>query len=680
MSTINDVAKMAGVSAATVSHVVNKTRYVSPELVKRVEDAINALEFPPNFVVKKQRVGLAKTDARYVALIASNIHNPFQYQVEKEIEEELDKHGFTLIPFDFAGNEEKLDFYRRIIAEMPNLKGVVIFPDRDEKAVEEFAKLSKVPVVIVGKSFCGAFADIVLSDNFGGAYKAASHLIRSGHENIAIICADKNSESNVERINGYKKALEDNGINLNENYVITGLTTDELIAEALRNLLLSVNPPTALFAANYNIILSVFRFIEKNNIKCPEDLSIVGFNDFEWASLHNPPITTVAQDVKKIGMEAAEMLAKHIELLEEQQSEEYAADKLVVPSILKVRGTTTGIGRGPFGEKAASAEELQLTENEKKMIAEGNYTAAISFHYMGKSWMRLHEQGIRDVFSKLGIHLLSVTDAHFNPEMQCKQLEGLLNLEPNVIISIPTDNIRTAGTFRKIADSSTALVLIANIPDGINPGDYVSCVSVNERSQGRIAGHGIGEYMRRNGKKNIGIIRHHADFYATNQRDNAAEQIIAEEYPEIKICACAEFDSEESVYEETVEMMKKHPEIEGLYISWEGPAMNAVSALSDLKRNDVAVATADLEYSLALNMARGGSVKAISAQCPYEQGQAMALAAACSLIGKKVPSFIGLEPIYVTSENLLKAWRKVYKEEPPTELSEAMKNNPDFIE
>ena len=118
--------------------------------------------------------------------------------------------------------------------------------------------------------------------------------------------------------------------------------------------------------------------------------------------------------------------------------------------------------------------------------------------------------------------------------------------------------------------------------------------------------------------------------------------------------------------------MADHPEIEGLYVSWEGPTRYVLKALSDIGRNDVAVSTGDLEYNIALNMAKGGMIKAISAQCPYDQGRAAALCAVNALLGRTAPSFIGVEPMYVDNSNLVKAWQQVYKAPLPQEINTSL--------
>ena len=186
--------------------------------------------------------------------------------------------------------------------------------------------------------------------------------------------------------------------------------------------------------------------------------------------------------------------------------------------------------------------------------------------------------------------------------------------------------------------------------------------------------------MRQHKLKHYGMIVHGADFYATTQRDSAARQVMSEEYPTMHLCGSVSFEKEDEVYKKAGDLIKRYPEIEALYISWDGPAMEVIAALTELGRTDIAIVTSDLDYADAVNMARGGMIKALSAQCPYEQGQAIALAAARSILNKEVPSFIGIESISVTSDNLLKSWKQVFKEDPRPELLQAFRENPNYTE
>lgn len=674
MATITDIAKMAGVSTSTVSHVVNKTRYVSPELVERVEKIIQELEHPPNFVVKKKKIGIipSPNTTKYILFLKSDGNSNFQLQIEKQVEISLQNTPYSLLSFEYGSDIKRLAVLNQYLIHTPDVVGAMVFPDEKDTIQKAFLSFCSFPIIILGRKLTDYNADSIMSDNYEGGYKATRHLIKNGHEQIAFLGSSHNRSP--KRLLGFEKAMEDYKITINKNFILTNLHTKQEIYNTLDLLFSGCPVPTAILAANYSVLIPLLYYIEAHNIICPNDISIVAFNEFDWAKLHNPPLTTIEQDTVKIGTYAVNTLLKRI-----QSNETLPFEEFILPPALNVRNSTCGIGRGPFGEKAETIDSLLLTPNEEQTLREKNYTAAISFHYAGKAWMTLHQKGIKDIFDNLGISLIAVMDAHFNPELQCKQLESLRIMEPDIIIAIPTDNEKTASAFRKITKGNSKLILITNVPDGLTPQNYISCVSVNEHSHGRNMGHGLGEYMQKHSLTKLGIIKHEANFYATNQRDSAAEQVLSEEYPELKICGYAKFKTEEEVYKKTIDLLKQHPDIEALYISWEGPAMEAMAALTQLERTEIAIVTGDLDYSIAQNMAKGGMIKMISAQCPYEQGQAIALAAANALLHKKTPSFIGIEPIIVTPENLLKSWKKVFKEEPFAQLKQAMKENPNYI-
>ncbi len=596
MATINDIAKMAGVSISTVSHVVNKTRYVSPEKVEKVEKAIRELDNLPHFIVKKTSVQSVQADQRYILMVITDKKSDFQRRIEQQIEERLKKTDYTLITVECGPDISEMEGFFRTFLESGGAAGALIFPDEKDVLLHRVFADAKIPVVILGREVRDYMADMIYTDTMDGAYKAARHLIKKGHERIGFL--GRSRERTPHRLDGFKKALQEYGIPEVPEYIHPYLQKEQ----------------------------DVFDVLDRNVPACKDIYQTV-----------------------------------------------------TLPTKLAVRSSTCGIGRGPFGEKAASMNDLMLSEKERQSIRSKKATAVISFHYAGKAWMELHLKGIRNIFDSLGISIIGTTDAHFDPRLQCRQLESLRMLEPDILIAMPTDNKITADAFRRIADSGIRLILISNVPDGLHPGDYVTCVSINEHSHGQNMGHGLGEYMSQHNLKHYGMIVHGADFYATAQRDNAAKQVLGEECPSLHLCGSVRFGKEDEVYQKAGDLIRRYPEIEALYISWDGPAMEVIAALTELGRTDIAIVTSDLDYADAVNMARGGMIKALSAQCPYEQGQAIALAAARSILNKEVPSFIGIESISVTSDNLLKSWKKVFKEEPRQELLEAFKENPNYV-
>lgn len=679
MATINDIAKMAGVSVSTVSHVVNKTRYVSPEKVEKVEKAIRELDNPPNFVLKKKKMPSHRADGNYIFLLISDKKSNFQRRVEREIDEKLKNTGYTLVTIECGADTAGIESFLQVSLQDDSAKGVILFPDEKDILTHHVLKNVQIPVVILGREVNGYMADTVCTDTCDGAYKVVKHLIKKGHERIAFL--GRSSERRPMRLEGYKKALEESEIPVDESYIYPHLQNDRDIFEALDKMLEKDSMPTGVFLANYAVVIPFLKYINAHNIICPSDISVVCFDFFEWAPLYTPALTTIEQDVALYAELAVNTLMKRIARQEYANMPAYKEvyQKHTLSMKLVIRDSTRGIGRGPFGERAASMEDLTIAEDEIQSIRQKKITAAISFHYAGKAWMELHQKGIRNVFDRLGISLIAITDAHFDPELQCRQLESLKLLEPDILIAIPSDNKRTSEAFMDIVKSKIKLVLITNVPEGLSPEDYVTCVSVNERSHGQNMGHGLGEYMYKHGMKNYGVVVHDADFYATNQRDGAAKQVLAEEYPNLHLCGEIRFENEGEIYRKTKELIKRYPEIEALYISWDGPAMEVIEALTELGRTDIVISTGDLDHAVAINMAKGGMIKVLSAQRPYEQGQAIALASVKSILNQKVPSFIGIEPISVTPENLLRSWKQVFKEEAGEELVQAFKENPNYV-
>ena len=672
MATIKDVARIAGVSVSTVSHVVNGTRYVSPEKVKKVEDAIRQLDELPNFIAKRSGAQQA-AGSRSVLLLLSKKNSLFQNQVKEKLEEILEEKGYLPVSLAYDLDGDRLAAIRSLAGSL-SLCGLIAFPDREGVLSKAFFKGLQLPVVLIGSPVDQFAADTLLPDTFEGGYRAVRHLIKNGHEKIAYL--SESEERGAHRFEGYRKALEDAHIPVGKGLVWTGLHTEEQVSRAMGQLAAAEPAPTALVIADSLPLVPAIQYAVAHNIAVPRDLSIVSLNDPEWAPLMTPELTCVDKQPRQFALAAADLLFQRMARGEmaDLPSPGHPYRTKTLPSLLNVRNSTCGIGRGPFGEKAENASVLALSGKEKEKLRQKQYTAAISFHYMGKAWMGLQEKGIKKIFDELGISIIAVTDAHFSAELQCKQLESIRFLKPDILISIPVDTKDTAAAFRAIADSNTRLVLITNVPEGLTPRDYISCISVNERSHGDNMGRGLGEYMTRHGLKYAGLVCHgERNFFATKQRDSAAEQVLTEEYPEIQVCGKVNFLTETEACQKTLELIRLYPEIQALYVSWDGPALEVMKALTELERTDIAIVTGDLDYAIALHMARGEMVKMISAQCPYEQGEAIALAAANGLLGKAVPSFIGVEPISVNRDNLLKNWKNIFKEEPPAELSGAVK-------
>ena len=215
MATINDIAKMAGVSVSTVSHVVNKTRYVSPEKVEKVEKAIRELDNPPNFVLKKKKMPSHRADGNYIFLLISDKKSNFQRRVEREIDEKLKNTGYTLVTIECGADTAGIESFLQVSLQDDSAKGVILFPDEKDILTHHVLKDVQIPVVILGREVNGYMADTVCTDTCDGAYKVVKHLIKKGHERIAFL--GRSSERRPMRLEGYKKALEESEIPVDES-------------------------------------------------------------------------------------------------------------------------------------------------------------------------------------------------------------------------------------------------------------------------------------------------------------------------------------------------------------------------------------------------------------------------------------------------------------------------------
>lgn len=649
---------MAGVSVATVSHVVRKTRYVSPELERKVEEVLSSLDSVPNFVLKQNK----KNENRVQILLVyvPNFSDKFQMGVLAEIRQQQTNKNVVVIPVEYQDITKEFEvmfdsFAEKIIGQ------ILIYSEEVEPVFPK--KFYKIPFVIIStNNYETITLPSISSDSRAGVEHATNHLIKSGHSRIAYI--DFSDKVENDSLLGFKQAFQKSQLEIDEDIVSTRRLSEKELLEKLHELFSQDNlyPPTGIFVDPI-IINEVIGYFSKTGYRIPEDISVISLGSESWYSLCSPAITSIEHDFSSIVSEALNILHS------------YSADlqvKKVVPTTFHLQNSTSGIAKGPFGEKAYSIDSIMLTEKEIAEIKQTKRTAVISFHYTGASWMNLHEAGINKLFNELNINIIGVTDAHFDSDLQNKQIDSLLSLEPDFFIAIPTDTAKTAEAFKKIVDSPSQLILITNVPKGLTPNDYVSVVSVNELTNGRLAARGLCEQMAANGKTKVGLMTFDSDFYATNQRDTSAQQLIDEDFPAMEIVANSSFKSESEVFDKTLELLAEHPEIEGLYISWDGPAQQVIKALATLDRLDIIVGTVDLDFSSALVIAKDGPIKCVSAQQPFEQGKAIALAAGQSILQKHVPSFIGIEPLMVNKGNLLNSWRTIFKEEPPKELRELL--------
>ncbi|AIC46927.1 substrate-binding domain-containing protein [Rhodoluna lacicola] len=326
------------------------------------------------------------------------------------------------------------------------------------------------------------------------------------------------------------------------------------------------------------------------------------------------------------------------------------------------------IGKGKNGEEPASVDALQLTDEEKAKVKAGKFTAAIAMQTMDIDWSRLTLKGIQDTFDSLGIKVVGVTDAKFDVQQQIADLENLITKKPDVIISIPVDDVATAEAYKKVSAAGIKLIFIHMPASGLKyPADYQAVVAPDNQGNGEIAAAALSKYIPENGV--AGIVDFAVDFYTTNQRTLRVKNWFSENRPDVKIKEVG-FTDTTAVGPITANFVTANPDVNGLFIIWDSPAMQSVAALRSAGVT-LPITTIDLGTEDAVDMAGDGYIKAVGAQRPYDQGVAEALAAANALLGKKVPAWVALPAVAVTPGNLLESYKSIFGTEVPKEIVDA---------
>ncbi|TYT24398.1 LacI family transcriptional regulator [Dictyoglomus thermophilum] len=325
--TMKDVAKLAGVSISTVSHVINKTRYVEPETREKVYQAIKTLGYRPNILASSLRKRVTNT----IGLIISNITNLFYPEVVRGVEDLLAKYNYNLILCNSDEDVEKEKNYIEVLFSR-RVDGLIITPSKSSETREnlDLFREKNIPIVLVDRKIEGLEEDVVLADNIEGTYEAISYLVSLGHKRIGIITGPLDTTTGCERLEGYLKALEDKGIKKDDNLIYEGDFKEEGGYKGVEALLNINNPPTAIFTSNNLMALGALKKITELGLKIPQDLSLISFDDMDWFPYFSPPLTAVYQPAYELGETAVKLLFERLKRGRKKRKEVRLPTKLII--------------------------------------------------------------------------------------------------------------------------------------------------------------------------------------------------------------------------------------------------------------------------------------------------------------------------------------------------------------
>jgi DNA-binding LacI/PurR family transcriptional regulator len=324
--TMREVAERADVSVATVSHVLNRTRFVSRETQQRVLKAIRELNYRPNVLAKSVRRRRTNT----VGVVMCDLENPFMMEMLRGVEAVLTSNGFDMLVTNTNYSEEREQsalemFYGK------QVDGIILVPGKgggvDLQLLVDFG----VPVVVLDKQVDHGGVDLVEVTNREGSRELVRHLLRLGHRRIGIIAGPQDTSTGRERLLGALEAAKEGGIPREKLLVFEGDFFKESGVQAVREFLSLPFPPSVIFACNYSMGIGAFEAIKDLGLRVPGDIGFAIFDDLPWFAYLSPPLTAVFQPAFEVGKVGAELL------MERLKKKRNTPKRVVLPTSLRIR-------------------------------------------------------------------------------------------------------------------------------------------------------------------------------------------------------------------------------------------------------------------------------------------------------------------------------------------------------
>jgi LacI family transcriptional regulator len=306
--TIKDIAREARLTPSSVSRALNDHPRISPETKAKVLHLAQKLNYSPNLFAR----GLVKKKTNLIGLLAYDFRNPFYAELTRSLQDTAQDLGYWVIQASTDDDREKAD---ALIDSMvrTGVEGIIFASCKlQDKAVESLIR-DDFPVVLVNRKLNKDLGDYVVLDNAYGAYLIVNHLINQGQNRIALISGPRSVSTSADRTQGYLKALKDRGLKIDRSIIKYGAFSQDTGFKYTKQLMSLLNPPRAIFCGDDAIALGAMKALGTLGLRVPEEVSVVGFDDAEISSHPLIKLTTVSQNLKKMGRLAAKTLIDRIE-------------------------------------------------------------------------------------------------------------------------------------------------------------------------------------------------------------------------------------------------------------------------------------------------------------------------------------------------------------------------------
>lgn len=308
MASIKDVALRARVSTTTVSHVVNRTRFVSDPVRHEVEAAIRELNYVPSAVARSLKSNSTKT----IGMLIPNCSNPYFAEIVRSVEDHCFGAGYTLILCNTDDEPHRQSAYLQALTEK-RIDGMIIISTGEGKDFQRMLHGLPIPMVLLDREIDEVNCDLVETAHLQGGLIATEHLIGLGHRRIACLAGPANLNSSAQRIEGWRSALANAGLAAPPELLWHSDFTSQGGFNTMQAILASPLAPTAVFVCNDLMSIGALSAAHQAGIQIPQQMSLIGFDDIELAQFASPALTTIAQPKQRIGIAAVDMVLERIQ-------------------------------------------------------------------------------------------------------------------------------------------------------------------------------------------------------------------------------------------------------------------------------------------------------------------------------------------------------------------------------
>lgn len=309
MATMKDIARLAGVSTSTVSHVINKSRFVSDEIAERVNNAAQQLNYAPSALARSLKMNRTKT----IGMLVTTSTNPFFGEVVKGVERSCYHKGYNLILCNTEGDNQRMKASINTLLQK-RVDGLLLMCSTLEgERLDVFDRYPDIPVVVMDWGPILFASDKIQDNSLQGGYMAAKHLIECGHKEIGCITGPLIRHQAQMRYEGYKRALAEAGIAINPDWIVESDFECEGGYQAFEKLYERGKLPSALFVSNDMMAMGVIQAASQRGLRIPDDLSLIGYDDVHIAKFMTPALTTIHQPKYRLGKAAVDTLLYRLE-------------------------------------------------------------------------------------------------------------------------------------------------------------------------------------------------------------------------------------------------------------------------------------------------------------------------------------------------------------------------------